>query len=401
MENTATGTALPNDNAQKTVFSILFSIAFAHLLNDLLQAVIPAAYPILKDNYNLTFTQIGLITFSYQMAASLLQPFVGFYTDKNPKPYSQIIGMVFTFAGIVLLSYAASFPIILLSVVLVGIGSSIFHPESSRVSFLASGGKRGLAQSIFQIGGNTGTAIGPLLIAWIVVPHGQEYIVYFAAIAVLAMAVLWRIARWYQIHLNLTAKKKPVIVMPDLSPTRVVVTVIILLVLIFSKYFYIASLSSYFTFYLIEKFNVSVQDAQFYLFIFLASVALGTLLGGPLGDKFGRKYVIWFSVLGVAPFALFLPYADLFWTSVLSVIIGLLLASAFPAILVYAQELLPKKLGMVSGLFYGFAFGMGGLGSAILGNIADHQGIMYVYDICAYLPLIGVIAMFLPNLKKK
>lgn len=401
MENTATGTALQNDNAQKTVYSILFSIAFAHLLNDLLQAVIPAAYPILKDNYNLTFTQIGLITFSYQMAASLLQPFVGFYTDKNPKPYSQIIGMVFTFLGIVLLSYAGSFPVILLSVVLVGIGSSIFHPESSRVSFLASGGKRGLAQSIFQIGGNTGTAIGPLLIAWIVVPHGQEYIVWFAAIAVLAMAVLWRIAQWYQSHLNLTAKKKPVIVMPDLSPTRVVITVIILLILIFSKYFYIASLSSYFTFYLIEKFNVSVQDAQFYLFIFLASVAVGTLLGGPLGDKFGRKYVIWFSVLGVAPFALFLPYADLFWTSILSVIIGLLLASAFPAILVYAQELLPKKLGMVSGLFYGFAFGMGGLGSAVLGNIADGNGIMYVYDICAYLPLIGVIAMFLPNLKKK
>ena len=401
MENISKDTITTNDSAQKTVYSILFSIAFAHLLNDLLQAVIPAAYPILKDTYNLSFTQVGLITFSYQMAASLLQPFVGFYTDKHPKPYSQIIGMFFTTAGIILLAYAASFAIILVSVVLVGIGSSIFHPESSRVSFLASGGRRGLAQSIFQIGGNTGTAIGPLLIAWIVVPHGQKYIVYFAAIAILAMIVLSQIAKWYQVHLNLTAKKKPVIVMPDLSPARVVVTVIILLILIFSKYFYIASISSYFTFYLIEKFNVTVQDAQFHLFLFLAAVALGTLIGGPLGDKFGRKYVIWFSVLGVAPFALLLPYADLFWTSVLSVIIGLLLASAFPAILVYAQELLPKKLGMVSGLFYGFAFGMGGLGSAVLGNIADHEGIMYVYNICAYLPLIGIIAVFLPNLKKK
>jgi len=401
MKNAITSTIGPEDNTQKTVFSILFSIAFAHLLNDLLQAVIPAAYPILKDTYDLSFTQIGLITLSYQMAASLLQPFVGFYTDKHPKPYSQIIGMVFTTAGIILLAYAATFAIILLSVILVGVGSSIFHPESSRVSFLASGGRRGLAQSIFQIGGNTGTAIGPLLIAWIVVPHGQRYIVYFAAIAILAMIVLFQIAKWYQSHLNLTAKKKPVIVMPDISPARVVITVIILLVLIFSKYFYIASISSYFTFYLIEKFNVTVKDAQFHLFMFLAAVALGTLIGGPLGDKFGRKYVIWFSVLGVAPFAFLLPYADLFWTSVLSVIIGLLLASAFPAILVYAQELLPKKLGMVSGLFYGFAFGMGGLGSAILGNIADHQGIVYVYDICAYLPLIGIIAMFLPNLKKK
>jgi FSR family fosmidomycin resistance protein-like MFS transporter len=401
MEKITTGNIETNDTAQKTVYSILFSIAFAHLLNDLLQAVIPAAYPILKDSYDLNFTQVGLITFAYQMAASLLQPFVGFYTDKHPKPYSQIVGMLFTTAGIILLAYAATFSIILLSVVLVGIGSSIFHPESSRVSFLASGGRRGLAQSIFQIGGNTGTAIGPLLIAWIVVPHGQKYIVYFAAIAMLAMIVLFQIAKWYQSHLNLTAKKKPFIIMPDLSPARFVITVIILLVLIFSKYFYIASISSYFTFYLIEKFNVSVQDAQFHLFLFLAAVALGTLIGGPLGDKFGRKYVIWFSVLGVAPFALLLPYADLFWTSVLSVIIGLLLASAFPAILVYAQELLPKKLGMVSGLFYGFAFGMGGLGSAILGNIADHQGIIYVYDVCAYLPLIGVIAMFLPNLKKK
>lgn len=387
--------------AQKTVYSILFAISFGHLLNDLLQAVIPAAYPILKDKYVLTFTQIGLITFSYQMAASILQPFVGFYTDKHPKPYSQLVGMCFTSAGIIMLSYAASFPTILVSVILVGIGSSIFHPEASRVSYLASGGKRGLAQSIFQIGGNTGTAIGPLLVAWIVVPNGQRYIIYFVAFAILAIAVLTYIARWYQSHLNLAAKKKIVLEnLPNLSQTRIVVSVIILLVLIFSKYFYIASISSYFTFYLMEKFRISVQDAQFHLFLFLLSVAAGTLLGGPLGDKFGRKYVIWFSVLGAAPFTLLLPYADLLWTTVLSIVIGIIMSSAFPAILVYAQELLPKKLGMVSGLFYGFAFGMGGLGSALLGNLADHTGIEYVYNICAYLPLIGVIAYFLPNLKK-
>ncbi|RZJ58711.1 MAG: MFS transporter [Flavobacterium sp.] len=390
-----------NELAKKTVYSILFSISFAHLLNDLLQAVIPAAYPILKDSYGLSFTQIGLITFSYQMAASILQPFVGFYTDKNPKPFSQIIGMLFSISGIVMLSYADTFPLILLSVILVGTGSSIFHPEASRISYLASGGKRGLAQSIFQIGGNTGTAIGPLLIAWIVVPHGQRYIIWFTLIGVLALIVLARIAKWYQGHLNLNAKKKIVLEnLPNLSQRRIVISVVILLVMIFSKYFYIASISSYFTFYLIEKFGLSVQDAQFHLFLFLLSVAAGTLLGGPLGDKFGRKYVIWFSVLGAAPFTLLLPYADLFWTGVLSVVIGVIISSAFPAILVYAQELLPKKLGMVSGLFYGFAFGMGGLGSALLGYMADHTGIEYVYHICAYLPLIGIIAYFLPDLKK-
>lgn len=387
--------------AQKTVYSILFSIAFAHLLNDLLQAVIPSVYPILKESYDLSFTQIGLITFAYQMAASILQPFVGFYTDKKPQPYSQIYGMFFTLSGIILLSYASNFYVIILSVILVGIGSSIFHPEASRISFLASGGKRGLAQSVFQLGGNAGTAIGPLLVALLVVPNSQRYILFFVIIAALALLVLGRIARWYDNHLSLRAKKKVEVVLPDLSKNRIVLSVIILLVLIFSKFFYMASMSSYFTFYLIEKFNLSVQDAQFHLFLFLASCALGTLLGGPLGDKFGRKYVIWFSVLGAAPFALFLPYADLFWTGILSVVIGIIISSAFPAILVYAQELLPKKLGMVSGLFYGFAFGMGGLGSALLGYTADHIGIEAVYKICAYLPLIGIIALFLPNLKKK
>jgi len=402
MEIANTNTSTPaTDLAQKTVYPILFSIAFAHLLNDLLQAVIPAAYPILKDSYQLTFTQIGLITFAYQMAASILQPIVGLYTDKKPKPYSQIFGMLFTLAGIILLAYAASFPIIILSVILVGIGSSIFHPEASRISFLASGGKRGLAQSIFQLGGNAGTAIGPLLVALIVVPNSQHYIVWFAIVAILALFVLSRIAAWYQDHLALRTSKKVEIVLPDLSQAKIIVSVSILLVLIFSKFFYMASISSYFTFYLMDRFQLSIQDAQFHLFLFLASCAIGTLIGGPLGDRFGRKYVIWFSVLGAAPFTLLLPYVDLFWTGTLSVVIGIIISSAFPAILVYAQELLPKKLGMVSGLFYGFAFGMGGLGSALLGNLADHTSIDYVYHLCAYLPLIGFIALFLPNLKNK
>ena len=387
--------------AQQTVYSILFAIAFAHLLNDLLQAVIPAAYPILKQNFNLNFTQIGLITLAYQLAASILQPLVGLYTDKKPKPFSQIFGMLFTLSGIVSLSYASSFEMILVSVVLVGIGSSIFHPEASRISFLASGGKRGLAQSIFQLGGNAGTAIGPLLVALIVVPNTQFYIIWFVIVALIGLMVLSRIALWYQRHLNLRITKKAVIDVPNLSQKTIVISVSILLILIFSKFFYMASMSSYFTFYLIEKFGLSVQDAQFYLVLFLASCAIGTLIGGPLGDKFGRKYVIWFSVLGAAPFTLLLPYMDLFWTGVLSVVIGIIISSAFPAILVYAQELLPKKLGMVSGLFYGFAFGMGGLGSALLGNLADHTSINYVYHICAFLPLIGIIAFFLPNLKKK
>lgn len=384
-----------------TVYPILFSIAFAHLLNDLLQAVIPASYPILKQNFNLSFTQIGLITLSYQLAASILQPIIGLYTDKKPKPFSQIFGMLFTLSGIVLLSYAANFQMIIASVILVGIGSSIFHPEASRISFLASGGKRGLAQSIFQLGGNAGTAMGPLLVALIVVPNTQFYIIWFVVVAIIGLLVLSRIAFWYQNHLSLRTTKKAVIDLPNLSQSKIIISVSILLVLIFSKFFYMASMSSYFTFYLIEKFHLSVQAAQFHLVLFLAACAIGTLIGGPLGDRFGRKYVIWFSVLGAAPFTLLLPFVDLFWTGILSVIIGIIISSAFPAILVYAQELLPKKLGMVSGLFYGFAFGMGGLGSALLGNLADHTSITYVYYLCAYLPLIGIIAFFLPNLKKK
>lgn len=387
--------------AQKTVYPILFAVAIAHLFNDLLQAVIPAAYPILKENYKLSFTQIGLITLSYQLAASILQPLVGLYTDKNPKPFSQMYGMLFTLAGIVTLAYASNFTFVIVAVIFVGIGSSIFHPESSRISFLASGGKRGLAQSIFQLGGNAGTAIGPLLVAFIVVPRSQHHIVWFSIIALLGLFVLYRIAFWYQNHLNLKSKNKSEIVLPDLTKRQVSVSVVLLLVILFSKFFYTASISSYFTFYLMDKFQLSIQDAQFHLFWYLAASAFGTLIGGPLGDKFGRKYVIWFSILGAAPFTLMLPFADLFWTGILSVIIGMIISSAFPAILVYAQELLPKKLGMVSGLFYGFAFGMGGLGSALLGSLADKTSITYIYQLCAYLPLIGVVALFLPNLKKK
>ena len=389
--------------AQKTVYSILFSIAFAHLLNDLMQSVIPSSYPILKENFNLNFTQIGLITFVYQLTASLLQPFIGFYTDKKPKPYSLVIGMLFTISGLTLLSFATHFWMILAAVSLVGVGSSIFHPEASRVAFLGSGGKRGLAQSIFQLGGNTGSAIGSLLVAVIVAPYGQFYIIWFVIAGCLGIWVLAKIAVWYQNHLSVRASKKIVTEeeFVPLSKSKIKISIGILLLLIFSKFFYMTSMSSYFTFYLMHKFGLSIQDSQFHLFLFLASVAAGTLIGGPLGDRFGRKYIIWISILGAAPFTLLLPYADLFWTGILSVIIGVVIASAFSAILVFAQELMPGKVGMISGLFFGFAFGMGGLGSAFLGYLADQTSIEYVYQISSYLPLIGVFTYFLPNIKKK
>jgi FSR family fosmidomycin resistance protein-like MFS transporter len=388
--------------AQKTVYSILFSIAFAHLLNDLMQSVIPSSYPILKENFNLNFTQIGLITFVYQLTASLLQPFIGFYTDKKPKPYSLVIGMLFTISGLTLLSFATHFWMILAAVSLVGVGSSIFHPEASRVAFLGSGGKRGLAQSIFQLGGNTGSAIGPLLVAVIVAPYGQFYIIWFVIAGCLGIWVLAKIAVWYQNHLSVRASKKIVTEeeFVPLSKSKIKISIGILLLLIFSKFFYMTSMSSYFTFYLMHKFGLSIQDSQFHLFLFLSSVAAGTLIGGPLGDRFGRKYIIWLSILGAAPFTLLLPYADLFWTGILSVIIGVVIASAFSAILVFAQELMPGKVGMISGLFFGFAFGMGGLGSAFLGYLADQTSIEYVYQISSYLPLIGVFTYFLPNIKK-
>ncbi|OXA84973.1 MFS transporter [Flavobacterium hercynium] len=403
--NSSTQTAAVDGGAfaQKTVYSVLFSIAFAHLLNDLMQSVIPSTYPILKQNFNLSFTQIGLITFVFQLTASLLQPFVGFYTDKKPKPYSLVVAMIFTIVGLGLLSISTSFWMLLISVALVGVGSSIFHPEASRVAFLGSGGKRGLAQSIFQLGGNAGSAVGPLLVALVVAPYGQSYVIWFVIAGVLGIMILSRIAVWYENHMSLRAAKKANLddeIVP-LSNRKITISIIVLLLLIFSKFFYMASMSSYFTFYLISKFSMSVQDSQLYLFIFLASVAAGTLIGGPLGDHFGRKYIIWFSILGAAPFTLLLPYANLFWTGILAVIIGVIIASAFSAILVFAQELKPGKVGMISGLFFGFAFGMGGLGSAILGYVADKTSIEYVYLLSSYLPLIGVLAYFLPNIQKK
>lgn len=386
---------------QKPVYSILVAISLAHFLNDLLQAVIPAIYPKIEQKFGLTFAQIGMITLCYQLAASLLQPVVGGYTDKNPQPFSQVIGMFFTIAGIITLAYAPSYGWILMAVVLVGIGSSVFHPESSRVAYLASGGRRSFAQSVFQIGGNSGTALAPLLVAWMVLPNDQSYIIYFVAFALLAQLFLGFIGRWYQKTLreNIKKEKKP-IVLPDLSSFRIATAVMILLILIFSKYFYVASITSYFQFYTMDRFGLNPVQAQVYLFYFLIAVAIGTLLGGIFGDWVGRKFVIWFSVLGAAPFTLLLPYVGLEWTAVLIIIIGLIMSSAFPAILVYAQELLPKKIGMVSGLFYGFAFGMGGLGSAVLGWWADLTSIDYIYHICSYLPLIGIIAYFLPNMKK-
>ena len=403
--NTSTKTVAIDSStlAQKTVYSVLFSIAFAHLLNDLMQSVIPSTYPILKQNFNLSFTQVGLITFVFQVTASLLQPFVGFYTDKKPKPYSLVAAMIFTISGLALLSVSSSFWMLLVSVALVGVGSSIFHPEASRVAFLGSGGKRGLAQSIFQLGGNAGSAIGPLLVALVVAPHGQSYVIWFVLAGVLGIMILSRIAIWYANHMSLRTSGKAGLEEDkiQLSNRKITISIIVLLLLIFSKFFYMASMSSYFTFYLISKFGLSVQDSQFYLFLFMASVAAGTLIGGPLGDHFGRKYIIWFSILGAAPFTLLLPYANLFWTAVLAVIIGVVIASAFSAILVYAQELKPGKVGMISGLFFGFAFGMGGLGSAVLGYIADKTSIEYVYTISSYLPLIGVLAYFLPNIQKK
>src|SRR5690554_5737578 len=391
-----------SQNQSKTSYSVLFAIAIAHLLNDLPQAVIPAIYPQLEQKFNLSMSQIGIITLCFQLSSSIFQPLVGNYTDKNPKPYAQVFGMFFTGVGIATLAYAPSYHWILVAVTLVGIGSSVFHPESSRVAFLASGGRRSLTQAIFQLGGNTGTALAPLLIAWIVIPNGKRHILWFVLFAVLAKIILVYVGKWRSNELKITANgiKKPII-LPDLTQKQITTSVVILLVLIFSKYFYTAGITSYFQFYTMKKFDLSEVQAQVYLFYFLGAAAVGTLLGGFFGDKFGRKYVIWFSILGAAPFTLALPYVGLELTAVFVVIIGLVISSAFPAILVYAQELLPRKLGMVSGLFYGFAFGMGGLGSAVLGFMADKTSIEYVYQVCSFLPLIGLIAYFLPDLKKK
>ena len=389
--------------AEQTVYSILFTISLSHLLNDMLQSLIPSIYPVVKTKYNLSFGDIGLITLAFQLSASLLQPFVGIYTDKRPKPYSLSIGMGFTLLGLICLAFASGFYWLLLSVCFIGIGSSVFHPESSRVAYLASGGKRGLAQSIFQLGGNAGSALGPLLAALIIVPFGQTGVLWFSLAALLAIIILIYIGKWYKGAIIRTSKAAKVVQYNhhSLSAKKVTLSVIILLILIFSKFFYLSSITGYYTFFLIDKFHLSVQGSQFHLFIFLAAVAAGTLAGGPLGDRFGRKYIIWISILGAAPFTMMLPYANLLWTSVLSVIIGVIISSAFSAILVYAQELMPGKVGMIAVLFFGFAFGMGGLGSAVLGRLADSTSINYIFQLCAYLPLIGILTMFLPNIEGK
>ncbi|QNR82781.1 MFS transporter [Pedobacter riviphilus] len=396
-ENTTTTSII-----EKTVFPILFALSFSHLLNDTIQSLIPAIYPVIKTSYHLSFSQIGLITLTFQLAASLLQPFVGLYTDKKPQPYSLAVGMGFTLIGLISLSQAGHFYTMLISVAFIGIGSSIFHPEASRMAHAASGGKRGLAQSVFQLGGNAGSSLGPLLAAWIIVPYGQFSVIWFSVIALLAIMILTYVGNWYKGFMLSRSKKMNIqTVVNQFSRTKVIFSVCILLLLIFSKYFYMASLTNYFTFYLIGKFHVSVQTSQIYLFVFLFSVAAGTLLGGPIGDKIGRKYVIWTSILGTAPFALLLPHASLFWVGVLIVPIGMILASAFSAILVYAQELIPGKVGLVAGLFFGFAFGMGGIGSALLGKLADSTSIEYVFNVCAFLPLIGLLTGFLPNIETK
>jgi FSR family fosmidomycin resistance protein-like MFS transporter len=378
---------------------VLAAISLSHLLNDTIQSLIPAIYPILKSSFALTFGQVGLLTLTLQITASLLQPLVGFYTDRKPQPYSLVFGMGFSLVGLLLLSIAPTFGVLIVAAALMGIGSSVFHPESSRVARMASGGRHGFAQSFFQVGGNLGSSFGPLLGAFLVAPRGQSSIAWCSLIALAAMMLLWRVGGWYkaQQRLRSAVPHAASAAVARLAPRRIAWILAILGLLIFSKYFYLAGLSSYYTFFLISKFHVSVRTAQIDLFIFLAAVAAGTIIGGPIGDRIGPKYVIWGSILGVLPFTLALPYANLFWTPVLTVIIGLVLASAFSAILVYAQELMPGRVGLISGIFFGFAFGMGGLGAAVLGQVADRIGIEAVYRIIAFLPLLGILAAWLPD----
>ena len=390
------------DIAQRTAFGILVAISMSHLLNDLMQSVISAIYPILKTEFSLDFAQIGVIQLVFQCTASILQPIVGIYTDKKPMPFSLPIGMGCTLVGLLLLATASHYSVILMSVALIGLGSSIFHPESSRVARMASGGRHGLAQSLFQVGGNFGSAIGPLLAAFIVLPRGQGAVAWFALAALAGIIILSRVGFWYRDQHRANVGSKRVAVPHVYLPRKIITrSIIILALLIFSKFFYMAALSSYYTFYLIDTFGVSVRDSQLLLFVFLGAVAVGTIAGGPIGDRFGRKFVIWFSILGVLPFTLALPHANLGWTVALSVIIGLVLSSAFSAIIVYAQELIPGKVGLVSGLFFGFAFGMGGIGAAALGELADRTSITFVFQVCAFLPVIGLLTAFLPNVEPK
>jgi FSR family fosmidomycin resistance protein-like MFS transporter len=384
-----------------STMGILFALSFCHLLNDSIQALLPAIYPLLKESFSLSFTQIGLITLTFQMVGSVLQPVIGFYTDRHPKPYSLVYGMGITLVGLVVLALASSYLAVLLAAAMIGMGSAIFHPESSRMARLASGGRHGFAQSLFQVGGNAGSSIGPLLAAGIIARYGRVHLLWFTLIAVTGMIILGRVGSWYRRHLSERLANKASDLHHHPVPARQVPFLLaILLCLMFSKFFYLASMTNYYTFYLIERFHVSVQQSQVYLFVFLFAVALGTIAGGPVGDKIGRKLVIWISILGMAPFALLLPHANLFWTVVLSVINGMILASAFPAILVYATELLPGKVGTIAGLFFGFAFGMAGIASAVLGKLADATSIVFVIKVCSYLPLLGLLTALLPNLKE-
>lgn len=402
-ETTLKEMAVPHEARQRatdTVFALLFAISFSHLLNDTIQALLPAIYPVLKDSYGLSFTQLGLITLTFQCTASLLQPLVGFITDKRSMPWSLPAGMGMTLIGLLSLSRADNFPLILLSSGLVGAGSAVFHPEASRIAHMAAGHRKGLAQSLFQVGGNAGSSIGPLLAAWFIVPHGQAALSWFSAIAMLGVFVLFQVGRWQARNLHRVhrrAKAVPGAAAAAPSGRRVALAIAVLVVLVFSKYVYLASLTNYYTFYLMDRFHVSVQESQYLLFAFLFAVAAGTIIGGPVGDRIGRKRVIWVSILGVAPFSLWLPHAGLVTTAVLTVIIGLVLASAFSAILVYAQELMPGRVGMIAGLFFGLAFGIAGIGSAALGALADSRGINFVFHACAWLPLLGLLTMLLPD----
>lgn len=379
---------------------ILFALSLSHLLNDTIQALLPAVYPLLKDSFHLSFAQIGMITFCFQMIGSVFQPLVGIYTDRYPKPYSLVVGMGITLCGLILLAFAPRYEVLLVAAGMVGLGSAIFHPESSRMARLASGGRHGFAQSLFQVGGNFGTSLGPLLAAWIIVPRGQRYILVFTALALAGMFVLSRVGTWYALRLaalnktrtNTSTHSNP------LSRRTVILSLTVLLLLMFSKFIYLAAITNYYTFYLMQKFGVSVQSSQYLFFIFLFGVAVGTMVGGPLGDRLGRKLIIWISILGMAPFAMILPHANLFWTAVLSAIIGFVMASAFPAIVVYATELMPGKVGMVAGLFFGLAFGTAGIAAALLGKLADATSIPHVIFLCGFLPLIGLVTAFLPNL---
>jgi FSR family fosmidomycin resistance protein-like MFS transporter len=397
MDNSLASVANPQA-VERTRFSVLGAISFSHFLNDMLQSLIIAIYPLLKGTFSLNFVQIGLITLTYQLCGSLFQPLIGSYTDRHPQAHSLSVGMTFSLVGLLTLAFAPTYPLIVLGAGLIGTGSAIFHPESSRIARLASGGRHGLAQSIFQVGGSTGSAIGPLLAALIVLPHGKESLAWFGLVALLAIAVLWNVGGWYhRNHVAPATRGRASSAAGAVPAGRIAWPITILVILIFSKFFYLASIGSYYTFFLIQKFHVSIESAQIHLAVFLGATALGTLLGGPLGDRVGRKWIIWGSILGVAPFTLMLPYADLAWTGILSVVIGLILASAFSSIVLYGQDLMPGRVGMVSGLFFGFAFGAGGLGAAVLGVVADHYGIEFIYRVCAFLPLLGIVAAFLPT----